>query len=119
MSLERAVLRHPVEGVREWLAFADPVDSWEADELSDVKDVLDAAEAANRRGLWVVGMVSYDAGPAFDAALRSLRAEDVPLASFAAFETPTTTTLPSGGDFAIGRWEATACGGSTRPTSVG
>ena len=107
MSLERAVLRHPVEGVREWLAFADPVDSWEADELSDVKDVLDAAEAANRRGLWVVGMVSYDAGPAFDAALRSLRAEDVPLASFAAFETPTTTTLPSGGDFAIGRWEAT------------
>ena len=48
MSLERAVLRHPVEGVREWLAFADPVDSWEADELSDVKDVLDAAEAAMR-----------------------------------------------------------------------
>ena len=94
MSLERAVLRHPVDGVREWLAFADPVDSWEADELSDVKDVLDAAEAANRRGLWVVGMVSYDAGPAFDTALRSLRAEDVPLASFAAFETPITTTLP-------------------------
>ena len=61
MSLERAVLRHPVEGVREWLAFADPVDSWEADELSDVKDVLDAAEAANQRGLWVCLLYTSDA----------------------------------------------------------
>ncbi|MEM8707950.1 MAG: aminodeoxychorismate synthase component I [Actinomycetota bacterium] len=107
MSLERAVLRHPVDGVRDWLAFSDPVESWEADELDDVKGVLDAAEAANRRGLWVVGMVSYDAGPAFDPAIRSLRAEDVPLASFAAFEAPSPAKLPSGDTFEIGRWEAT------------
>ena len=51
-------------------------------------------------------------------ALRSLRAEDVPLASFAAFETPTTTTLPSGGDRdrALGGHPRAA---GTRPTSVG
>ncbi|MEM9464902.1 MAG: bifunctional anthranilate synthase component I family protein/class IV aminotransferase [Actinomycetota bacterium] len=107
MSLTRAILRHPVDGERIWLAFSDPVECWEADQIGDVRRVLDAAEEANRRGLWVVGMVSYDAAPAFDDALRSLRADDVPLAAFAAFEEATPASLPIGGDFEVGRWQAT------------
>jgi para-aminobenzoate synthetase/4-amino-4-deoxychorismate lyase len=107
MSLTRAVLRFPTASGREWRSFAEPVDAWTADEIDEVRGVLDAVEAANRRGLWVVGMVSYDAAPAFDDALRSLRADDVPLASFAAFETATPATLPTGGGFEVGRWEAT------------
>ncbi|MEM9202043.1 MAG: aminodeoxychorismate synthase component I [Actinomycetota bacterium] len=107
MSLTRAVLRFPTEDGRRWFSFADPSATWEAESIDEVEAVLEAAEAANRAGHWVVGMISYDAAPAFDSALRSLRADDVPLAAFAAFTAAEPSMLPAGDDFEIGRWEAT------------
>ena len=107
MSLRRALLRYPTKGGRRWVAFDHPTASFHANTLEEVSDVLAAAEAAAHAGSWVIGMVSYDAAPAFDPALRSLRASDVPLASFAAFDTAKPSRGPAGGDFATGRWNCT------------
>ena len=62
--------------------------------------VLEAAEAAAARGLWVAGFVSYEAAPGLDPALvvRPRDPEDafaaLPLAWFAMFERAEETTLP-------------------------
>ena len=53
MPLESALLRFPTPSGRDWLAFADPIDSWETDDLAEVADVLRSAETANQAGRWV------------------------------------------------------------------
>ena len=107
MPIERAIMRHPLTDRHVWLAFESPIDSWEANSHDDVRAVVDQAAAANARGLWVVGMISYDAGPAFDSALASHRAPNVPLASFAAFDEAQQAALPRGGSYTVGAWKPT------------
>ena len=72
----------------------------EAVTADEVPGVLDAAEAASARGLWVAGYVAYEAAPGLDPAL-TVRARDpsdpfatAPLAWFAMFEGRQETTLP-------------------------
>ena len=78
----------------------EPVGVLEATRADEVVAVLDAAEAAAQRGLWVAGFVSYEAAPGLDPALvvRSRDPEDafaaLPLAWFAMFERAEETTLP-------------------------
>ena len=48
-------------------ALADPAALWQAHTLQEVAPVLAAAEAAARAGAWVLGWVSYEAAPAWDA----------------------------------------------------
>lgn len=52
-------------------SLVDPVEAYEALSLDHVSLVIEKAVAAARRGLWVAGYVTYDAAPAFDAALVS------------------------------------------------
>jgi para-aminobenzoate synthetase / 4-amino-4-deoxychorismate lyase len=79
---------------------AEPVGVLEATRAGEVVAVLDAAEAAARRGLWVAGFVTYEAAPSLDPALvaRARDPEDpfaaMPLAWFAMFERAEETTLP-------------------------
>jgi para-aminobenzoate synthetase/4-amino-4-deoxychorismate lyase len=54
----------------------------------DVLQAIDDAERLAREGRWVVGFVSYEAGPAFDPALAAAPASPLPLAWFAAFDEP-------------------------------
>jgi para-aminobenzoate synthetase/4-amino-4-deoxychorismate lyase len=68
--------------------FVSPVRELRADALGEVIPTLDEADRLARSGLWLVGFVSYDASPAFDAAYSSHRDERVPLAWFAAFDRP-------------------------------
>ncbi len=77
-----------------------PVGVLEATRAGEVVAVLEAAEAAAGRGLWVAGFVSYEAAPGLDPAL-VVRARDpddafaaLPLAWFAMFERAEETTLP-------------------------
>ena len=78
----------------------EPVGVLEATRADEVVAVLDAAEAAATRGLWVAGFVSYEAAPGLDPALvvRDRDPEDafaaLPLAWFAMFERAEETTLP-------------------------
>jgi para-aminobenzoate synthetase/4-amino-4-deoxychorismate lyase len=78
----------------------EPVGVLEATRASEVVAVLDAAEAAAGRGLWVAGFVGYEAALGLDPAL-VVRPRDhgdafaaLPLAWFALFERAEETTLP-------------------------
>src|SRR5215207_1982050 len=85
-----AVLDFPdASGARRPLLFRDPARVLVATRLDEVRAVLDAAEAGGRRGRHAVGFVSYEAAPAFDAAL-PVRAADpaLPLAWMALFDAP-------------------------------
>jgi para-aminobenzoate synthetase/4-amino-4-deoxychorismate lyase len=59
-----------------------------AERLADVRAVVRAAEDEARSGRWVVGVLTYEAAPAFDAALRTRAPLPGPLAWFAAFDAP-------------------------------
>ena len=104
LRVRRALVRHATPQGRRWVAFADPVDHFVADELDDVGPALAAAEAAARRGLWVAGFVSYDAGPAFDQAIRSHRDPATPLVGMAAFREARPSRGPAGRAFSAGEW---------------
>ena len=77
-----------------WWHFSDPVKILCATTLGDVKRVVAGAEALQLQGHHVLGFVSYEAGPAFDAALTTHPECPAPLAWFAAFRDPVETSLP-------------------------
>lgn len=104
LRLRRALIRHEAPHGRRWLAFADPMAHFGTNRLDEVQTVLDEVEAAARSGLWVVGHVSYDAAPAFDAALAARRDPTVPLAVFAAFRDARPSRGPAGRPFMAGEW---------------
>ena len=104
-GVRRALLQYPLGGKRQWVAFDTPIDTIIADELRDVPDAMRAAERAAASGRWVVGMVSYDAGPAFDEAIRAARIRRVPLVSFGVFDAPLPATRPgASGGYHVGPW---------------
>src|SRR5580658_2670620 len=70
-----------------WLYFASPREIATAKQIDDVACVLSRAERHINAGGWAVGFVAYDAGPAFDTAIKSQRG-DQPLAWFALFDEP-------------------------------
>jgi para-aminobenzoate synthetase/4-amino-4-deoxychorismate lyase len=78
---------------------AEPVGVLEATRVGEVVALLEAAEAAAGRGLWVAGFVAYEAAPGLDADL-AVRERDphgpfaaLPLAWFAMFERSEETRL--------------------------
>ena len=90
-----------LSGAEPSFRLVEPVGVLEARRPAEVPSVVDAAEAAAARGLWVAGMVTYEAAPGFDPALR-VRARpeadpfaELPLAWFALFEARQETTLPA------------------------
>jgi para-aminobenzoate synthetase/4-amino-4-deoxychorismate lyase len=89
-----------------------PVGVLEANRIDEVAPTIAAAEAATARGLWVGGVVSYEAAPGLDPALIARRAtpEDpfsrFPLAWFAMFEGREATSLPDPPDLGRGSNDA-------------
>lgn len=77
-----------------------PVGVLEAARVDEVVPVLEAAEAAAGRGLWVAGFVAYEAAPGLDPrlAVRTRDPDDpfaaLPLAWFAMFERAIDSALP-------------------------
>ena len=88
------------------MRFDEPEQSIIAWELDEVADALARVEAASLAGKWAVGMVSYDAAAAFDAALASQRHDRVPLVAFGVFASGTASDGPSGGSFTTSPWLA-------------
>ncbi len=81
-----------------------------AHSVDQVLAIIAGAERLAGAGLWVAGMVSYEAAPAFDAALQ-VRPGDgvVPLAIFAAYTAPDPDAVAATpvGAFACGQWRMT------------
>lgn len=72
-----ALLRDGPDGP--WLLFRDPLARWVAHRLEDVRPRLaKAAQQVERDGLWAVGWLAYEAGPAFDPALAAHSAKAGP-----------------------------------------
>ncbi len=74
--------------------FAEPVAEFQAHVPAEVESAVRAAERAARAGAWVVGVVAYEAAPAFDPSLRVRPGCRVPLAWFGAFEKPVPGARP-------------------------
>ena len=104
-GVQNALIQYPIDGSREWLSFEDPVFTIVAENLRDVPQAICDAQTAAEDGYWVVGMISYDAGPAFDDAIRSSRIRRVPLVSFGVFTSPSISSTPKeSGGYDVGPW---------------
>lgn len=69
-----------------WLRFSEPARVLVAEIPGEVASVLEEASRYAASGGWAVGFVSYEAGPAFDAALAAKTSDWPVLAWFACFE---------------------------------
>jgi para-aminobenzoate synthetase/4-amino-4-deoxychorismate lyase len=77
--------------------FGEPEEVWRARELDQVRPALERVAAAQRKGLYVVGFLTYESAPAFDPAMSTPPAGDLPFAWFAAFQSPLATEGQPGG----------------------
>jgi para-aminobenzoate synthetase/4-amino-4-deoxychorismate lyase len=68
-----------------WLEFYGLQALLVARQPSEVVRVLETATEAARQGTWAAGFVTYEAAPAFDPALQTHPASDLPLAWFGLF----------------------------------
>ncbi len=87
--------------------FSNPIALHVANEVAEVRGVLEAVARAGERGNWCVGFVAHEAAPAFDGALAAKPAPGAPLAWFAEFAEPVLTTdrvesSPQAGSFVGG-----------------
>ena len=83
----RIVLQAPGVDGTGWMALESPSEILVASALDEVRPTLSRAVEAAESGLIVGGFVSYEAAPAFDAAMLTHEPDSAPLAWFAVFET--------------------------------
>ncbi len=83
-------------GVGEWLCFEHAKAVVLARRREEVLPALREVERrAQRKGLYAAGFISYEAAPAFDAALQTHAAGDFPLLCFGLYSSPRVFRLPS------------------------
>ena len=73
------------DGARRWLEFIRPEHILATNHLGEVVGLLDKVDRAAKDGLHAVGFVSYEAAPAFDAALHVHPPGPLPLVWFGLF----------------------------------
>ncbi len=101
--MQSALVRAQHGDHRAWLRCVEPTSVIIADRLDEVLPALDQIEASVSAGSWAVGLVSYDAGPAFDSAIRSHRDATVPLVHFGIFDPDSVyESEPAGGSYWFG-----------------
>ncbi|PLX78038.1 MAG: aminodeoxychorismate synthase, component I [Desulfuromonas sp.] len=83
-------------GRRCWLRFSEPTEVYQVDNLASVLSTLQTIEQRVARDrLFAAGFISYEAAPAFDAALPTKPTDDFPLLSFGLFSSCQPVELPS------------------------
>jgi para-aminobenzoate synthetase/4-amino-4-deoxychorismate lyase len=102
-----AAIRDCVRGC--WLGFSRPVEVLSAHDIDDVPPVLERIDQAiERRGQCAVGMICYEAAPAFDPALRVRPpANGLPIVLFGLYEDVEHTVRPRvvpSSNHSIGEW---------------
>ena len=96
----------PVTALPRWRLLRNPVRVVTAHTLAEVLPALEEVEAAVAAGLHAAGFVGYEAAPAFDPALVTHPAGEMPLlwfALFTEFEELDDLPGPTGG-FDLGKW---------------
>src|SRR6476646_3688767 len=106
--LDSRAMAHVVFGCLEsqhWqLVLKDPAAVVEARRLDEVVPLLEFAEAEAQAGAYVAVMISYEAAPAFDAALSAWTPDHLPLACAAVFRGPIDTREQPHGSVIAGEW---------------
>jgi len=99
------------------LRFTAPVTTYSAKRLEEVVPLLRAAEAAATSGAWVALMLSYEAAPAFDDALKTHAPGFLPLAWAAVFDKPAAPAAPAtivdeltAGSYKLTAWKSQVSG---------
>ena len=78
-----------VDGGTRWLRFSDPVAVVQTQRVEEVQSrLLEVANLVEGQRLHAAGFVSYEAAPAFDAALPARPASDLPLFWFGLYREP-------------------------------
>jgi para-aminobenzoate synthetase/4-amino-4-deoxychorismate lyase len=86
--------------------FTNPLAVYEARTLENVSTVIQLIERETTAGRWAVLMLSYEAAPAFDSALKTHPPDDFPLAWAAIFDKPSESPInATGGDFKATSWK--------------
>lgn len=94
------------EGGRGGWELSDPQQAWSASALEEVPAAIARAEAAAAAGQWAAGFISYEAAPAFDAALPVRDpVPGLPLTWWAAFRSARPAPLPEGGPYRMSTWD--------------
>lgn len=83
------------EGLGRRLVFGSPRRALRADSVDEVAGVVRAAEDAARGGAWVVGVLAYEAAPAFDPCLAVRDGCRTPLAWFGVHDAPARAERPT------------------------
>jgi para-aminobenzoate synthetase/4-amino-4-deoxychorismate lyase len=101
----QTVLRHAT--ANQWLFFDTPRQIVTASHVDEVLPALrQIAEQVNAYGLHAAGFISYEAAPAFDAALRTHPAGDFPMLWFGLYEQPQRLShIPPTTDYRLGQWQ--------------
>lgn len=103
MNPSSVLLTNPAGGL---YRFRDPVRVVTAHCLEEVLPAVAAVEAAvESEGLHAAGFVSYEAGPAFDAALAAHPADEFPLLWFGLYRDRDTIPMPPVADLPPLAWE--------------
>jgi len=80
---------------KQWLRFRNPCEVIETGRLEEVAPKLHLVESLVRdKGLFAAGFLSYEAAPAFDAALRVQPLDSFPLLWFGLYDEPEITRIP-------------------------
>lgn len=95
-------------GARLRLAFQNPCKVLMAWRHEEVRPLLRVIEAEAVAGRWCVGMVSYEAAPAFDPAFKVHTPQGFPLAAFAVFDSYAEWPTPSMGEYQVADWQSDA-----------
>ncbi|MDQ3472832.1 MAG: aminodeoxychorismate synthase component I, partial [Acidobacteriota bacterium] len=86
-------------------SFHSPLKVLTAKRHEEVYPLLQAAEAEALAGRWVALMLSYEAAPAFDPAMKTRLASELPLGWAAVFDAPGETLSPDAGEeYQVGPW---------------
>ncbi|MBU4212524.1 MAG: hypothetical protein KKD33_08065, partial [Verrucomicrobia bacterium] len=88
--------------------FSNPVLILTATRLAEVKPCLQQVAARVSQGLYAAGFLTYEAAPAFDAALCAHPPGDLPLVWFGLYRAPAQPRQSLSGEasFRVGPWKA-------------
>ena len=89
----------------ERLAFSRPERIITAATLEEVRPALRDVWSATRQGYYAAGFLCYEAGPAFDAAMRTRVPGGLPLLWFGLFRAPVEGAMPLPGGYTVGEWQ--------------
>ncbi|MGB9182337.1 MAG: aminodeoxychorismate synthase component I [Pyrinomonadaceae bacterium] len=102
-----AIFGSSTQGGGGWsLSFESPLRIYSAQRVDEVLPLLKTVEAEAQAGAWVALMISYEAAPAFDKALKTHAAASFPLAWAAVFDKPSANKPGhSPGTYLLSEWK--------------